>query len=221
MRANAAPSYRRAATECSCSTAAGHYDDEIAQMLTAEGTSFATAKHRGPAQHGPRYPHSKWNEDRATADSLACHPGLLDSDATRQRLRIPQKWIHAELRRGALRTIVEPSGRYLFPDTEPAMQAVRELREHRIRRVDLGRVSMRTRGITKGDRADIPSRTGVIVTDLSTPSRGTVDGQTVNRLRPWPGIAMTLSMRRQRELEDGTHVAMVGGPDAAAVSLDD
>ena len=31
----------------------------------------------------------------------------------------------------------EPSGRYLFPDTEPAMQAIRELREHHVKHVDI------------------------------------------------------------------------------------
>jgi hypothetical protein len=51
--------------------------------------------------------------------------------------QIPQKWIRTQLRRGALRAMHEASGRYLFQDTQPAMQAVRQLRERRMTHVDL------------------------------------------------------------------------------------
>jgi hypothetical protein len=54
-----------------------------------------------------------------------------------ERLRIPQKWIRTQLGRGAIQTLHEPSGRYHFPDTEPAMQAIRELRAHHVKHVDL------------------------------------------------------------------------------------
>jgi predicted site-specific integrase-resolvase len=54
-----------------------------------------------------------------------------------ERLNIPTKWIHTQLRRGAIRAIHEPSGRYLFPDTDHAMLAIRQLREHHIKTVDL------------------------------------------------------------------------------------
>jgi hypothetical protein len=115
--------------------AAGHYEDEIARMLTAEG-------HRSPCQgtevlastvrsirirHGVKVRHrTRW----------PAVPGLTVTQLA-ERLQIPQKWIRTQLGRGALRTIHEPSGRYLFPDTEPAMQAVQELRQHRTKHVDL------------------------------------------------------------------------------------
>jgi hypothetical protein len=117
--------------------AAGLYDDEIARMLTAEG-------HRSPWRgtevlpstvRGIRIRHGMKTARQRTRWPAV--PGCLTVVQLAERLRIPQKWIHTQLRRGALRTILEPSGRYLFPDTEPAMQAVRELREHRTRHVDL------------------------------------------------------------------------------------
>jgi DNA invertase Pin-like site-specific DNA recombinase len=117
--------------------AAGHYDDEIARILTAEG-------HRSPWRgtevlpstvRGIRIRHGMKTVRQRTRWPAV--PGCLTVAQLAERLRIPQKWIHTQLRRGALRTIVEPSGRYLFPDTEPAMQAVRELRELRTQHVDL------------------------------------------------------------------------------------
>jgi DNA invertase Pin-like site-specific DNA recombinase len=117
--------------------AAGHYDDEIARILTAEG-------HRSPWRgtevlpstvRGIRIRHGMKTVRQRTRWPAV--PGCLTVAQLAERLRIPQKWIHTQLRRGALRTTLEPSGRYLFPDTEPAMQAVRELREHRTQHVDL------------------------------------------------------------------------------------
>jgi DNA invertase Pin-like site-specific DNA recombinase len=116
--------------------AAGYYDDEIARMLTAEG-------HRSP-----------WRCTEvlaSTVQSIRIRRGVKVRQRTRwpvvsgcltvtqlaKRLQLPQKWIYTQLRRGVLRTVLEPSGRYLFPDTETAIQAIRELREHRTQRVDL------------------------------------------------------------------------------------
>jgi hypothetical protein len=53
------------------------------------------------------------------------------------RLRVPTKWIYTQLRRGSILTTLDPAGRYLFPDDEAAMQAIRALRVHSINRVDL------------------------------------------------------------------------------------
>jgi len=116
--------------------AAGHYDDEIARMLTAEG-------HRSPWRgtevlastvRSIRIRHGVKVRQRTRWPAVS---GCLTVTQLARRLQLPQKWIYTQLRRGALRTVAEPSGRYLFPDTEPAMQAIRELREHRMQRVDL------------------------------------------------------------------------------------
>jgi hypothetical protein len=108
--------------------AAGNYDDEIARILTAEGHLPSTVR-------GIRLHHGiKTVRQRTRWPAV---PGCLTVTQLAERLQIPQKWIHTQLRRGALRTIIEPSGRYLFPDTETAMQALRALREHRTQHVDL------------------------------------------------------------------------------------
>ena len=115
---------------------AGHYDAEIARMLTAEG-------HRSPWRgtevlastvRGIRIRHGVKVRQRTRWPAVS---GCLTVTQLAQRMQLPQKWIYTQLRRGVLRTVLEPSGRYLFPDTEPAMQAIRELREHRMQRVDL------------------------------------------------------------------------------------
>jgi Recombinase zinc beta ribbon domain len=133
--------------------ATGLYDDEIARMLTAEG-------HRSPWRgtevlpstvRGIRIRHGMKTVRQRTRWPAV--PGCLTVTQLAERLRIPQKWIHTQLRRGVLRTIIEPSGRYLFPDTQPAMQAVQELRENIPHSMSISRgFSMRTRGISKGDR---------------------------------------------------------------------
>jgi DNA invertase Pin-like site-specific DNA recombinase len=117
--------------------AAGHYDDEIARILTGEGhrSPWRGAEVLRSTVRGIRIRHGMKTLRQRTRWPAV--PGCLPVAQLAERLRIPQKWIHTQLRRGTLRTILEPSGRHLFPDTEPAMQAVRELREHRTQHVDL------------------------------------------------------------------------------------
>jgi len=117
--------------------ASGRYDDEIAQILTSQG-------HRSPWRgtevlpstvRAIRLRHRITIAQQRTRWPPA--PGYLTVPQLAGRLRIPEKWIRTQLRRGAIRAIHEPSGRYLLPDTEPAMQAIRQLREHRVSHVDL------------------------------------------------------------------------------------
>lgn len=115
----------------------GLYDDEIARILTDEG-------HRSPWRGTEVLPSTVQgirlrHRIKAVPRQTRWPPvkGCLTVTQLAERLRIPMKWIHTQLRRGAIRAIHEPSGRYLFPDTEPAMLAIRQLREHRIKIVDL------------------------------------------------------------------------------------
>ena len=117
--------------------ATGLYDDEIARMLSAEG-------HRSPRRGAEVLPSTvrdiRLRHGMKTARKRTrwpAVPGCLTVAQLSERLRIPQKWVHTQLRRGALRTAHEPSGRYLFPDNGPAMQAVQQLRDHRVEHVDL------------------------------------------------------------------------------------
>jgi hypothetical protein len=64
-------------------------------------------------------------------------------------------------------------------------------------------------------RASYPRRlNSTWVARARNPSAAPVGGG----LRRQPGVAMQLSMRRQREGEDRARAAVIGGPDAAAVS---
>jgi DNA invertase Pin-like site-specific DNA recombinase len=121
-----------------CELAAkGLYDDQIVQILADEGhrspwrgTAVLPSTVRGiRLRHGIKAVHrqTRWPPVK----------GCLTVTQLAERLQIPTKWIHTQLRRGAIRAIHEPSGRYLFPDTKPALLAIRQLREHRIEAVDL------------------------------------------------------------------------------------
>jgi DNA invertase Pin-like site-specific DNA recombinase len=121
-----------------CELAAkGLYDDQIVQILADEGhrspwrgTAVLPSTVRGiRLRHGIKAVHrqTRWPPVK----------GCLTVTQLAERLNIPTKWIHTQLRRGAIRAIHEPSGRYLFPDTDQAMHAIRQLREHHIKTVDL------------------------------------------------------------------------------------
>jgi DNA invertase Pin-like site-specific DNA recombinase len=117
--------------------AAGIYDDEIARTLTAEGhrTAWRVAEVLPSAVRDIRLRHGIKTVRQRTRWRAV--PGYLTITQLATRLRIPSKWIYTQLTRGALQTIREPSGRYLFPDTQVAVQAVQELRQRHTRHVDL------------------------------------------------------------------------------------
>lgn len=120
---------------------AGMHDEEIAQVLTAEG-------HRSPGldegvlaatartirlRHGikvvrrcTRWPHV---------------PGWLTVADVALQLQVPQRWLRERLWAGAIRTMREPSGRYLLPDKPDTLDALRQLRAGTVRHVDLTRSS--------------------------------------------------------------------------------
>ena len=53
------------------------------------------------------------------------------------RLRISTEWLRGRIRDRAIRTVREPSGRYLFPDDEGALEALRQLRARAVKRIEL------------------------------------------------------------------------------------
>ncbi len=64
-------------------------------------------------------------------------PGWLTVTGIAARLRVPEKWLRRRLRDGAIRTVREPSGRYLFPDGEKTLEELRQLRARMVKQVDL------------------------------------------------------------------------------------
>jgi hypothetical protein len=64
-------------------------------------------------------------------------PGWLTVTGMAARLQVPERWLRDHLRAGAIRTVREPSGRYLFPDSESALAALRRLRARMVKQIDL------------------------------------------------------------------------------------
>ena len=115
----------------------GIEDDMIAQTLTVEGHYSAqhgtallpsTVRHIR-LQHGlKRVPvQTRWPRV----------PGWLTVTSIAARLQLPEKWLRDRLRVGAIQTVREPSGRYLFPDSEGTLEALRQLRARVVKQVDL------------------------------------------------------------------------------------
>ena len=52
-------------------------------------------------------------------------------------LDIPVNWLYVQIRQKRLLIDRQPSGAYLFPNTPSVMEAVRNLRDHAIDRLDL------------------------------------------------------------------------------------
>ena len=112
-------------------------DEEIAALLTSEGHRSPTCAERvlpvtvrrirQQAGLGPRTPRSRW---RHSSDLLGIH-------ALARRLNIPAKWLYSQIRTGCLLIDRQPTGAYLFEDTEAVIQAVRNLRDRTVDRIDL------------------------------------------------------------------------------------
>ena len=116
---------------------AGVDDIAIARTLTAEGhhsaqhcTAVLPSTVRGiRLQHGLKLvpEPTRWPP----------MPGWLTVTGIVARLQVPEKWLRRRLRDGAIRTVREPSGRYLFPDGERTLEALRQLRARMVKQVDL------------------------------------------------------------------------------------
>jgi DNA invertase Pin-like site-specific DNA recombinase len=116
---------------------AGVDDVAIARTLTAEG--------HHSAQHGTavlpssvrsiRLGHGLKLVPKQTRWPRV--PGWLTVAGIAARLQIPERWLRDHLRAGAIQTAREPSGRYLFPDSESAFEALRQLRARVVKQVDL------------------------------------------------------------------------------------
>src|SRR5262249_40417713 len=120
-----------------CELAAGGvYDEEIARILTDEGHRspwqgdrlLPTTVQRIRLQHRIKVKHrTRWRrvENMLTVSQLAV------------RLQIPIKWIYVQLKRGAILTDREPSGRFLFPNADSTVEEIRRLRKHQVNQIDL------------------------------------------------------------------------------------
>src|SRR5690606_16722350 len=112
-------------------------DDEIAAILSSEG-------HRSPNCTDRVLPitvqrlrlgagikvsiqRTRWDHDRT----------LLSTVDVAAKLRIPVNWLYVQIRQKRLLIDRQPNGAYLFQDTPLVIDAVRDLRNHVVDRIDL------------------------------------------------------------------------------------
>jgi hypothetical protein len=115
----------------------GLTDDVVAARLTREG-------HRSPSCPERVLPvtvqcvrleagikiarqRTRWDHD----------PGRLGVTAMAERLGIPAKWLYVQIRQGRIAIDRQTSGAYLFEDSPQTVEALRNLRNRAVERVDL------------------------------------------------------------------------------------
>lgn len=116
---------------------AGMYDDQIAAILTSEGhrspnseskvLPITVQRIRHAAGIQVSQPRTRWSHgaDVLTAPEMAA------------KLSIPVNWLYVQIRKGRLLVDRQPSGAYLFNDTTDVHDGIRNLRTHKIDRLDL------------------------------------------------------------------------------------
>ena len=112
-------------------------DDEIAATLTGEGHRSPNCENMvlpitvGQIRRGAGIrvtePRTRWSHET----------GLLSAPQLAVRLNIPVNWIYVQIRQKRLLIDRQPTGAYLFQDTTAVLDAVRNLRNHTINRLDL------------------------------------------------------------------------------------
>jgi DNA invertase Pin-like site-specific DNA recombinase len=115
----------------------GCYDDEIAGILTEEGHRSArhSTKVLPSTVQAVRLRHGLKLKSRQTRwTPVSDHLTVTEVAA---KLQVSTNWIRGKIRRGAIETIKEPSGRYLFPKSEETLAALRQLRAGNIKHIDL------------------------------------------------------------------------------------
>lgn len=116
---------------------AGLPDVEIAATLTREGHRSprcpdrvlpVTVQHiRLAAGLRTKTPQTRWRHA----------PGWLGVTAMAQRMGIPAKWLHVQIRVGRILLDRQPSGAYLFDDTPDVIASLHALRNRTVEQVDL------------------------------------------------------------------------------------
>ncbi len=112
-------------------------DDEIAAALTREG-------HRSPRCPDRVLPATVLRLRLAAGLRVKTQrtrwrhaPDRLGVTAMAERMAIPAKWLHVQIRAGRIRLDRQPSGAYLFADTPEVIASLRALRERTVDQVDL------------------------------------------------------------------------------------
>jgi len=115
----------------------GVRDEDIAAALTGEG-------HRSPNRETMVLPITVGRIRRGAGIRVTerrtrwTHgPSLLSAPQLASRLNIPVNWIYVQIRQKRLLIDQQPTGAYLFQNTPVVLDAVRNLRNHVVERLDL------------------------------------------------------------------------------------
>lgn len=116
---------------------AGIPDDEIAAILSSEGYRSPTCPDRVlpiTVQQLRLSAGIKVSTQRTRWD----HDGtVLSAMEIAAKLNIPVNWLYVQIRKERLLIDRQPNGAYFFQDTPSVIEAVRDLREHVVDRIDL------------------------------------------------------------------------------------
>ncbi|MCQ4189009.1 hypothetical protein [Methylocystis suflitae] len=115
---------------------AGMYDDQIAAILTSEG-------HRSPNSESEVLPitvqrirHADGIHVNKPRTRWSHGADVVTAPEKATKLSIPVNWLYVQIRKGRLLVDRQPSG-YLFNDTTDVHDGIRNLRTHKIDRLDL------------------------------------------------------------------------------------
>jgi hypothetical protein len=129
---------------------AGLHDEAIARTLTEEG-------HHSPKCCDKVLPSTIGGMRRRLEIKAVARrtrwpkvDGYLTVANVANRLNVAMNWLRGKIRRGAVSTVREPSGRYLFPDTPTTFEALRQLRDRKIRHIDFTQHQLENGGYHNG-----------------------------------------------------------------------
>ena len=119
------------------STRAGMFDDEIADVLTGEGHRSPNCAEKVLPITVQRIRLSAGIKIAAQRNRWSHDPRVLSAPELAAKLNIPVNWLYVQIRQKRLLIDRQPTGAYLFRDTPFVIEAVRSLRSHGIRHLDL------------------------------------------------------------------------------------
>ncbi|HKD74745.1 MAG TPA: hypothetical protein VKB76_04590, partial [Ktedonobacterales bacterium] len=116
---------------------AGIPDDEIAAVLTGEGHRSPTCADKVLAITVQRLRLGAGLKVAMQRTRWRHPPELLSACELAAKLGIPVNWIYVQIRKQRIRIDRQPSGAYVFKGTPEVIEAVRNLRNHDVRSIDL------------------------------------------------------------------------------------
>lgn len=128
----------------------GMPDDDIANVLTGEGHRSANCADKVLPVTVQRIRLAEGIKAPASCRRWTHDPGLLSTAALAAKLGIPVNWLYVQIRKKRLLIDPQPTGAYLFADTQVVLDGVRNLRNHIVNELDLRICQRDNRGYQHG-----------------------------------------------------------------------